>query len=203
MDIDIIRAINKLWLPVYPGIAKQIAGHCTKQPWHILEAGCFSGGIGLMLLKHYPQSNLTIALEMEELVATFPLDWQEMLDTQCADRYRVVSTPLSPISITGQTFDLIICRGVFFFLDEKGAILSELFRLLSPGGIVFAGGGFGTYTSPELIKQLADESRRLNYALGRKLFSRQEFELVLSKAVLAEQAEVIEEGGLWVVIKKT
>ncbi len=202
MDIDIIRAINKLWLPVYPGIAKQIAGHCTKQPWHILEAGCFSGGIGLMLLKHYPQSNLTIALEMEELVATFPLDWQEMLDTQCADRYRVVSTPLSPLTITGQTFDLIICRGVFFFLDEKGAILSELFRLLSPGGIVFAGGGFGTYTSPELIKQLADESRRLNYALGRKLFSRQEFELALSTTGLAEQAEVIEEGGLWAVIRK-
>jgi len=203
MDIDIIRAINKLWLPVYPGIAKQIAGHCTKQPWHILEAGCFSGGIGLMLLRQYPQSNLTIALEMEELVATFSLDWQEMLDTQCADRYRVVSTPLSPLTITGQTFDLIICRGVFFFLDEKGAILSELFRLLSPGGIVFAGGGFGTYTSPEVIKQLADESRRLNYALGRKLFSRQEFEMALSTAGLAEQAEVIEEGGLWAVIRKT
>ena len=57
MDTNTIRAINKLWLPVYPGIAKQIAGHCTKQPWHILEAGCFSGGIGLMLLRQYPQSN--------------------------------------------------------------------------------------------------------------------------------------------------
>jgi SAM-dependent methyltransferase len=203
MDINTIRAINKLWLPVYPGIAKQIAVYCTKQLGHILEAGCFSGGIGLTLLKHYSQSILTIALEMEELAATFSSDWQEMLDKQCADRYRVVSTPLSPLTITGQTFDLIICRGVFFFLDEKGAILSELFRLLSPGGIVFAGGGFGTYTSPELIKQLADESRRLNYALGRKLFSRQEFEMALSKAGLAEQAEVIEDGGLWAVIRKT
>ena len=203
MDINTIRAINKLWLPVYPGIAKQIAGYCTKQPGHILEAGCFSGGIGLTLLKQYSQSILTIALEMEELAATFSSDWQEMLDTQCADRYRFVSTPLSPLTITGQTFDLIICRGVFFFLDEKGAILSELFRLLSPGGIVFAGGGFGTYTSPEVIKQLADESRRLNYALGRKLFSRQEFEMALSKAGLAEQAEVIEDGGLWAVIRKT
>jgi SAM-dependent methyltransferase len=202
MDINIIRAINKLWLPVYPGIARQISGHCTKQPEKILEVGCFSGGIGLTLLRQCPQSTLTIAMEVEELVATFPSDWQVMLDAQCADRYHVVSTPLSPLTITGQTFDLIICRGIFFFLDEKGTILSEMYRLLSPGGLVFAGGGFGAYTSPEVIKQLADESRRLNYALGRKLFSRQEFELALSKAGLAEQAEVIEEGGLWAVIRK-
>ena len=187
---------------MYPGIAKQIAGYCTKQPVHILEAGCFSGGIGLTLLRQYPQSTLTIALEMEDLVSIFSADWQELIDKHCADRYRVVSTPLSPLTITGQTFDLIICRGVFFFLDEKGTILSELFRLLSPGGLVFAGGGFGTYTSPEVIGQLADESRRLNYALGRKLLSRQEFELALSKAGLAEQAEVIEDGGLWAVIRK-
>ena len=203
MDIDIIRAINKLWLPVYPGIAKQIAGYCTKQPGHILEAGCFSGGIGLTLLKQDPQSTLTIALEIEELVSSFSSDWQELIDKQSADRYCIAATPLTPLNITGQSFDLIICRGVFFFLEEKATILSELFRLLSPGGLLFAGGGFGAYTPPEIISQLADESRRLNYALGRKLFSRQEFELALSKAGVAEQAEVIEEGGLWAVIRKT
>lgn len=202
MDIDTIRAINKLWLPVYPGIARQIAGHCTREPEKILEAGCFSGGIGLTLLRQYPKSTLTIALEMEELVSTFASDWEELLDSQCADRYRVVSTPLSPLSITNQIFDLIICRGVFFFLDANGTILSEMYRLLFSGGLIFAGGGFGSYTSPEVIKQLADESRRLNNALGRKIFSRQEFELTLSKAGLSEQAEVIEDGGLWVVIRK-
>jgi SAM-dependent methyltransferase len=202
MDINIVRAINKLWLPVYPGIARQIAGHLTKQPEQILEVGCFSGGIGLTLLRQYSHSTLTIALEMEELAATFSSDWQEMLDTQCAARCRVVSTPLSPLSIAGQAFDLIICRGVFFFLDADGTILSEMYRLLSPGGIVFAGGGFGSYTPPEIIGPLADESRRLNYALGRKLFSRQEFETTLSKAGLAGQAEVTEDGGLWAVIKK-
>lgn len=202
MDIATIRAINKLWLPVYPGIAKQIAGHCTGQPEKILEVGCFSGGIGLTLLRQYSHSSLTIALEKEELAATFNSDWQELTDKQGADRYRIVSTALTPLNITGQTFDLIICRGVFFFLDTNGTIISEMYRLLTPGGLLFAGGGFGAFTSPEVIRQLADESRRLNNALGRKLFSRQEFELALSKAGLSEQAEVIEDGGLWAVIKK-
>jgi hypothetical protein len=203
MDIDTIRAINKLWLPVYPGIARQIAGHCTKEPETILEAGCFSGGIGLTLLRQYSHSTLTIAPEMEERGAAFISDRQEMLNTQCANQYRVVSTPLSQLTITGREYDLIICRGVFFFLDTDGTILSEMYRLLSRGGFVFAGGGFGSYTSPEVIKQLADESRRLNNALGRKIFSRQGFELTVLKAGLSEQAEVIEDGGLWVVIRKT
>jgi len=203
MDIDTIRAINKLWLPVYPGIAKQIAGHWSMPPERILEVGCFSGGIGLTLLRQYSKSTLTIALEMEELVSTFASDWEELLDSQCADRYRGVSTPLSPLSITNQIFDLIICRGVFFFLDANGTILSEMYRLLLSGGLIFAGGGFGSYTSPEVIKQLADESRRLNNALGRKILSRQEFEMALSNAGLAGQAHVIEDGGLWAVIRKT
>jgi SAM-dependent methyltransferase len=202
MDINIIRDINKLWLPVYPGIAKQIAAHCFRPPEQILEVGCFSGGIGLSLLKEFPQSTLTIALEMEELVSTFSADWQEMIDKQLAQRYRLVSTLLAPLTIANQFFDLVICRGVFFFLDTNGTILSEMYRLLSPVGLVFAGGGFGSYTHPDIIRPLADESRRLNYALGRKVFSRQEFDRVLSNAGLAGHAQVIEDGGLWAVIRR-
>ena len=202
MDLNIIRDINKLWLPVYQGIARQIAEHCFSQPEQILEVGCFSGGIGLSLLKEFPQSTLTIALETEELVSTFSTDWQESIDKKCAERCRIVSTPLAPLTIANQFFDLVICRGVFFFLDTNGTILSEMYRLLSPGGLIFAGGGFGSYTHPDIIKQLADESRRLNYALGRKVFSRQEFDRVLSNAGLAGHAQVIKDGGLWAVIRK-
>ncbi len=79
MDTAVIRAVNKLWFPVYPGIARQIAEYCTRQPGRILEAGCFSGGIGLMLLKQFPGSTLTIAPEIEELAATFSSDWADCL----------------------------------------------------------------------------------------------------------------------------
>jgi SAM-dependent methyltransferase len=202
MDTAIIRAINKLWLPVYPGIARQIAEHCSRPPAQILEAGCFSGGIGLSLLKEFPQSALTIALEVEELAATFSADWQESLDKKYADRCRIVATPLVPLALSNRLFDLVICRGVFFFLDEKGALLSELYRLLSSGGMVFAGGGFGSYTLPEVIEPLAQESRRLNYALGRKFFSREEFAQTIANAGLSEQTIITDQGGLWAVIRK-
>jgi SAM-dependent methyltransferase len=169
----------------------------------MLEFGCFSGGIGLTLLPQFPQSTLTVAPEIAELAATFLSDWAGLLEPQAAERLRVVPGPLASLPAADTAFDLIICRGLFFFLDAGGSLLSELHRLLSPGGLVFAGGGYGSYTPPEIIDQLADESRRLNYALGRKFFSREEFAQAIADAGLAAQSRIIEEGGLWAVIKKS
>lgn len=202
MDTAIIRAVNKLWLPVYPGIARQIADHCASPPGRMLEFGCFSGGIGLTLLQQFPQSTLTVAPEIEELAATFSSDWACLLEQRAAARLRIVPGRLASLNEANTAFDLIMCRGLFFFLDAGGALLSELHRLLSPGGLVFAGGGYGVYTPPEIIDQLADESRRLNYALGRKFFSREEFAQAIADAGLAAQSRIIEEGGLWVSIQK-
>ena len=202
MDTAIIRAVNELWLPVYPGIAGQIADHCASPPGRMLEFGCFSGGIGLTLLQQFPQSTLTIAPEIEELAATFSSDWSNLLDRQAADRLSIVPGPLASMNVADNSFDLVVCRGLFFFLDASGTLLSTLYRLTAPGGFVFAGGGYGTYTPPETIERIAEESRRLNYSLGRKFFSREEFEQAIAGAGLAAHSRIIEEGGLWAVMKK-
>ncbi len=200
MDTTLIRDINKLWLPVYPGLARQAADHCPHQPLRILEVGCFSGGTGLELLKLFPQSRLTVALELSELAETFFDDWRGQLACLDAGRISIISTPLVPLALAEAAYDLVVCRGVFFFLDEKGGLLAELYRVAAQGGHVFAGGGFGSYTPKAIIDPIADESRRLNYALGKKLVSPQEFrELVRGNAVASD---IIEDGGLWADMKK-
>jgi len=114
MDAAIIRAVNKLWLPAYPGIARQIAEHCTRPPGRILEAGCFSGGIGLMLLQQFPESTLSLALEIEELAGTFASDWEGLIDARRPGRYQILPAPLVFLDRPPRTFDLVIFRGVFF-----------------------------------------------------------------------------------------
>ena len=200
MDTAVIRDINRLWVPVYPGLARQVADHCPRQPLRILEVGCFSGGTGLELLKHFHQSRLTIALELPELTETFFDDWRDELAELDPGRITIISKPLVPLALAEAAYDLVFCRGVFFFLDEKGALLAELYRVLAPGGCVFAGGGFGSYTPPVVIEAIADESRRLNYALGKKLVSPQEFKALLRGNAAA--AEIIQDGGLWAVLNK-
>ncbi len=198
MDIELIRAINRLWLPVYPGLARQAADHAPPQLKKILEVGCFSGGTGLELLKLLPPGRLTIALELPDLARTFFEDWQVGPDDRA--RIDIVSTPLVPLSLPDSSFDLIVCRGVFFFLDADGWILPEMHRLLAPGGACFAGGGFGSHTPQAVIEPISDESRRLNYALGKKLVSAADFSALLS--CHAVPAHIIEDGGLWAVMRK-
>lgn len=198
MDVRLIRDINKLWQPVYPGLARQVAEHCPRKPLRILEVGCFSGGTGLELLKIFPRSSLTVALELAELSQTFFGDWR----IEAADRSRieVVSTPLVPLALADSSFDLIVCRGVFFFLDGQAKLLSEMHRVLAAGGACFAGGGFGSHTPQAVIDPIADESRRLNYALGKTVVSPQKFRAMLDRNSI--RADILKDSGLWAVMKK-
>lgn len=200
MDTTLIRDINKLWLPVYPGLARQAAEHCPQQLLRILEVGCFSGGTGLELLKLFPQSRLTVALELPELAETFFDDWRDGLGGLDAGRISIISTPLVPLAAAEAAYDLVFCRGVFFFLDDQGRLLAEMYRAAAPGGTVFAGGGFGSHTPQAVIEPIADESRRLNYALGKAVVSPEQFKAMLKHNCI--MADIVQEGGLWAVMKK-
>jgi len=200
MDMKIIRAINLLWQEVYPGLARQAAEHCQKPPRNMLEVGCFSGGTGLELLKIFPHSRLTVALELPELAETFFDDWRGGLAGLDAERITIISTQLVPLAIADSAYDLVVCRGVFFFLNEKGDLLAELYRVAAPGGCVFAGGGFGSYTPKAIIDPIADESRLLNYALGKTVVSLEQFKAMLEYNDIT--ADIVQEGGLWAVVKK-
>ena len=200
MDTAVIRAINRLWFPVYPGLARQVAEYCPQKPLRILEAGCFSGGTGLELLKLFALSRLTVALEIPELAESFFDDWRDGLTGLDASRITIISTPLVPLAIADGSYDLIFCRGVFFFLDEKGTLLAELYRVLARGGNVFAGGGFGSHTPQSVIDPIAEESRRLNYALGKTVVSPQKFGAMIDSNSI--RADIVKDGGLWGVMKK-
>jgi SAM-dependent methyltransferase len=202
MDLALVRKINKLWMDVYPGISRQIEVLCSSPPSRILEIGCFSGGIGLALLKAYPDSRLTVALEFDELAQSFPSDWDMTTEGSISGRIDVVGTPLDELALPDASFDLVVCRGIFFFLESHKTLLKEIDRVLDSGGSAFVGGGFGSYTSDETIRAIADESRELNYALGRKFFSREEFVSAFAETGIADRTQIVDEGGLWAVVKK-
>ena len=51
-----------------------------------------------------------------------------------------------------------------------------------------------------MIDPIADESRRLNYALGKTVVSPAEFQDMLDGNSL--RAQIVQDGGLWAIIKK-
>ena len=201
-DVHLVRDINRLWLPVYPGIARQVADHCSGHPERILEIGSFSGGTGIELLRLFPEALLTVALEEQALAETFFKDWSDALRGIDTKRIRTAVSPLAPLNLPENSQDMVFCRGVFFFLDAAGSVLREAYRVLAPGGFTFLGGGFGAHTPDGLRAALADESRVKNNALGRKMYTHDEFRTAITRAGLDRQTTLITEGGLWALTRK-
>ena len=97
-------------------------------------------------------------------------------------------------------FDMVISRGAFFFFTP--AIIKEAHRLLKPGAYALLGGGYGPTTPKEVIREIAEESKRLNYELGKKWISRAGLEQMVKDTGMEGCSEIVEEGGLWLLMKK-
>ncbi|HUJ90274.1 MAG TPA: hypothetical protein VLX12_08770, partial [Syntrophorhabdales bacterium] len=104
--------------------------------------------------------------------------------------------------IEDETVDLAVFRGAFFFPALFNADLGAVYRVLKPGGLAFAGGGFGKYTPNSVILKLGRRSRELNLDIGKVEISEQTLRQHITESRLAAHAKVIDEGGLWVLIKK-
>jgi len=153
---------------------------------------------GACAVKNFSNAELTVALDMPELVSTFREDWD------CRDENRLVikKIVLNRWFLSEQKFDLVFCRGAFFFLAPDVKIVPKIYDLLEKDGAAFWGGGYGRYTPDAVIEKIGDESRIKNNALGRRIYSVAQLETLLKLSDLADRSEIIEAGGLWVLMRK-
>ena len=191
MDAKILTRLNTLWEPVYPHLARWIEPWIPGDGSHILEMGPFSGGIINALLTQRPTLEGLIALSDTNAAETI----QESFGPPCP----VLLLPPAQLPLM-PTFDLAVCRGAFFFLTPQ--IIKESHRILKPGGYALLGGGYGPQTPHEIISPIADESRDLNYRLGKVRFSRDNLEEMVAESGLGNRSTIIEAGGLWLLISR-
>ncbi len=197
MDISDIRRLDLLWAKIYPYLAAQVMSVLPKNARKLLELGPFSGGISFELSESVEDCSIVIADKEQEI-----LDYlsHRVKERNLLGRIRLERTPLFPLKFGDREFDGVISRGAFFFLNKP--ILKEIHRVLKRGGIGFVGGGFGVSTPRNLIDEVALESRRLNRRLGKKWLSKAALEKMITAADLEYSVQIIEEGGLWLLLKK-
>ncbi|MDY6864122.1 MAG: class I SAM-dependent methyltransferase [Thermodesulfobacteriota bacterium] len=199
MELDVIKEINSLWNRIFPYLAAQIKEFYRKNNGRVLELGAFSGGISIELAKLYPGTIITIAVESEELVKYINGLIENFYLT---GQINVIQTSFSSLSINDNQFDLVICRGAFFYLDKEGWLLKKIFQFLKKGGVGIIGGGYGEKTPEDLIVEIKSRSKELNDMLGRQWFAREEIEEIILNARLKENCHIYERGGLWLVMNK-
>ncbi len=199
MDVADLKELKNLWRRVYPYLVAHIMGDYRRDSGSVLELGPFSGGISLELARLYPGLSITIADELPEVVEYLE---EEISASGLSEGIAVEKTDLNRLAFDDSQFDLIISRGVFFFLNKKENLLREIFRVLKEGGMAFIGGGYGKGVPQEIINEIADESHDINERLGRRWFSIEELEELVRKSGLTDNCKIEDEGGVWLVIRK-
>ena len=199
MDLRNLKRVNDLWSRIYPYLAIQVMEYYGRSHGEVLELGPFSGGISVDLARVHPGLNITIAAQDPGVVDYLR---KEIQGAGLNRKMEVVWSELDNLVFADGLFDVVIFRGAYFFLDEEGKILREIYRILKEDGLAFIGGGYGKNTPQVLIDEIADESRDLNDRLGRKRVTEGEVTTMVNKAGLTSQVKIEKEGGLWLVIQK-
>jgi len=199
MDLTNLKRVNDLWSKIYPYLAIQVMEYYGRSHGEVLELGPFSGGISVELARLHPGLNITIAAQDLGVVDYLR---KEIQGAGLNRKMEVDWSELDNLVFADCLFDVVIFRGAYFFLDEEGKILREIYRILKEDGLAFIGGGYGKNTPQALIDEIADESRDLNDRLGRRRVAEHEVANMVNKAGLASQVRIEKEGGLWLVIQR-
>ncbi len=195
--LELIKGIDRLWEPVYPHLTRHIEELYGRRGGTVLEIGPFSGVI-------FSLSKKGVADRC--LIASFPPGmggfFKEQAEKAGISTVEVVESDPTLIGIESATVDLAIFRGAFFFPSLFDADLAAVSRVLRRGGLAFVGGGFGKYTPDSFILPLGKRSRELNLQLGKVEIDEQTLRDRITESGLTGEAQVINEGGLWVILKK-
>jgi hypothetical protein len=198
IEDTLLNELNRLWEPIRPYLAKQVEEIYGRCDGHILDVGPFSGVIFTLAQKNVGQSFL---------VATFPRGAflscrQEAQRLGLENKVGIIESDSALTGVPDGSVDLAIFRGALFFPSRFKVDFGAIHRKLKTGGIGFVGGGFGKYTPPEIINRIGKRSEELNAEMGRVRITVESVLDQLRAGDLAAKAEIVTDGGLWVVIKK-
>lgn len=199
MELEDIIAVNELFAPIYPYVARQVAQAYRRTEGMALEMGPFAGGIAIELSRLCPGLALTLGDDFPGLLPYF----REKVD-QAGLGHRIAVRELDKARLPfGEgSFDLVVFRGALFFWEGSDRILREMWRVLRAGGLAMAGGGFGADTPESVIASAVDRSRELNRRLGKRVLSEQELLALLEETGLAAHATIDRRHGLWAALRK-
>jgi ubiquinone/menaquinone biosynthesis C-methylase UbiE len=123
----------------YATVSEEVLCRCHPVEGVWVDLGAGSGGVGLALAR---QTNSTIVLiDPDEDALQKAL--AEARRTELGKRVVAVKGWAEAIPLPDNSVDLVVSRGSIFFWNDKAKGVSEVYRILRPGGAAMVGGGLG------------------------------------------------------------
>jgi len=144
--IEFDSIAENVFKPIYPVIAAkllEIAG-VNREDGTLIDIGCGGGHLGLAMSDIFGGGVLLLDKNGEAVRLA-----EKRIPQNERNRIKPITGDVHGIPLDNETVTLAVSRGSMWFWDKEKSI-SEILRILKPGGAAVIGGGFGS-------KELEDE----------------------------------------------
>ncbi len=193
------KVMNGFFKKVYPVIASQIVERTQITEGKCVDLGGGPGMLGISLAK-ITNLQVTVYDLMQECVK---LVAKNSLENGVSHKVNAMQGRAEEMSFEDNSIDLVASRGSVFFWEDQPKGLSEVYRIIKPGGWAYIGGGFGT---AELLKEV-NEQRSADPEWKEKRKHRmkknppEHFVAILKELEIEGVVEWSEEGT-WIIFQK-
>jgi ubiquinone/menaquinone biosynthesis C-methylase UbiE len=190
---------DTIFAPIYPVIAEQIVTNTGIHSGTALDVGSGPG-------------HLANALALASECTVHALDCSPDMIEICQNRVsekgltgRVIPAlgDVSEIPYGDNTFDLIVSRGSWFFWEDLPKGLSEIYRVLKPGGKTYIGGGFGTAELKEqIVAAMKERESDFESGMKERMTSRSPdiIRSVLENIGVHNYSLINDDSGIWLIM---
>jgi len=199
----------------YITVSEEILCQCHPVEGIWVDLGAGPGGVGMALAR---QTNSTIVMiDPDENALQKALT--EAQKRGLGMRVVAIKSRAEDIPLPDDSVDLVVSRGSIFFWNDKAKGISEVFRILRPGGAAMIGGGLGAsypqWARQEFMKRWHEEEKKRgsdSYRRFREARSLQAFQQLAKDAGL-KNFEIVGAGepdpdspqaglGIWLLFRK-
>ncbi|NLJ71403.1 MAG: class I SAM-dependent methyltransferase [Syntrophomonadaceae bacterium] len=195
------RLVREVFAPIYPIIAAQVMEEVGFNEGLCLDIGTGSGYLGLNIakisdFKVVAMDNNSDSIEvLKENISQWGLDSQ----------VKSLLGDVHDIPLATNTVQLAVSRGSMFFWDEAIVAFNEIYRVLSPKGVGFIGGGFGNLETKaavdqEMLKRNPKWLEKLNNRIGSK--EPEKWRDIVSKTNIMNFNIIHNPVEMWIVFRK-
>ncbi|MGD8777425.1 MAG: class I SAM-dependent methyltransferase [Ignavibacteria bacterium] len=194
------KVMNGHFKKIYPVIAQQIVDLTGVTKGVCIDLG---GGPGMLAISLAKITDLHVIVYdlMKECVELVPQNCRDNGVTD--DKVEAMQGKAEDMKFEDNSIDLVVSRGSIFFWEDQPKGLSEVYRVLKPGGWAYIGGGFG---SKELLDEILEKrAGDPKWNEGRKERMKknppEHYAAILDKLGIDGRVD-FSEAGTWIIFQK-
>jgi ubiquinone/menaquinone biosynthesis C-methylase UbiE len=191
-----------VFAPVYPVISRNAVETTGIKSGLGLELGCGPAMFSIAMAKENPDMEI-IAMDFSEISRY--IAEVNIASEGLQERIFSITGNVHALSLDDGCVDLVFSRGSMFFWNDLKMAFSEIYRILSPGGATYIGGGFGNRA---LEEEITGKMRKLNpeWSCHAKRFQEnggiKSLERILEEITNGSFMIINDDSGIWIVLSK-